>query len=87
MDMKNEEGERDIYIYCTWEIYIALGRGRGRERYGHGDRGWYGVAGDRARYGLAGEDSGLVQCFDHAVFFSGLVQCFDHGVFVMELTC
>ena len=36
---------------------------------------------------LADEDSGLVQCFDHAVFFSGLVQCFDHRVFVMELTC
>ena len=83
MDMKNEEGERDIY--CTWEIYIALGRGR--ERYGHGDRARYGLVGDRARYGLAGEDSGLVQCFDHAVFFSGLVQCFNHGVFVMELTC
>ena len=35
---------------------------------------------------LADEDSGLVQFFDHALFFNhvvsflGLVQCFDHGL-------
>ena len=87
MDMENGEGETYIYIYiyCTWEIYIALKRGR--ERYGHNDRGQYGLISDRAQYGIIGEDSSLVQCFNHAVFFLGLVQCFDHEVFVMELTC
>ena len=73
-----------IYIYCTWGIYIALERGR--ERYGHDDRGRYGLTDDRAQYGIISEDSSLVQCFNHTVLFSGLVQCFDHEVFVMELT-
>ena len=77
-------GEIYIYIYCTWEIYIALERGR--ERYGHDDRGRYGLTGDRAQYEIIGEDSSLVQCFNHTVLFSSLVQCFDHEVFVMELT-
>ena len=61
------------------EKYIALGRGRESMD----------MMIELSR--LISEDSGLVQCFDHALFFNhavfflGLVQCFDHGVFVMDL--
>ena len=68
------------------------GKWRGRERnilhLGEGERGMDMMI-ELGR--LADEDSGLVQCFDHALFFNhamfflGLVQCFDHEVFVMEL--
>ncbi|KAM3743794.1 hypothetical protein ACB098_06G002100 [Castanea mollissima] len=61
------------------------GKWRGRERYilhlGKGERGMDTVT-ELGR--LTGEDSGLVQCFDHALFFNhvvfflGLVRCFDH---------
>ena len=68
-DMENGEGERERDIY----IYIL--------HLGEGERGMDTVT----QLGtLAGEDLGLVQCFDHALFFnhlvsfSGLVQCFDH---------
>ena len=61
----------------TWkmerEIYIL--------HLGEGERGMDTVT----QLGtLAGEDLGLVQCFDHALFFNhlvsflGLVQCFNH---------
>ena len=61
------------------EIYIALGRYI--LHLGEGERGMDTMT-ELGR--IAGEDSGLVQCFDHALFFnhtmsfSGLVQCFDH---------